>query len=298
MVNLEWFKQGFGEDFEDYNPLFYFTLDFSDAVISTDENIVDIAVNTVNSIAKQHPPPYNLMVSGGVDSQAMIYAWYKSGVPFKIISFKYTDGNGKIFNEHDLENLDIFTKRFNLNVDYREINIIDFLENDLVSLATDIKCTSPQICAHAKIASMVNEGTVIFSGNALYKSATMYNYTVFGIQRYAQIQKNIIPFFFLYDKFIAGAFLDMSKNKNMEKYNNKCDLYLRGGFPIIPQPDKYNGFEIIKEYYDSQRDRITPDDRLRFINKPSKRVFDVLFRYRLIKSIKYKDSAFVKYPPY
>lgn len=294
---MNWFKMGFGADLEEYNPLFNFALDFSDAVSYPDKNIVDIAIDTVNSIVKDYPPPFNLMASGGVDSQAMIYAWLISGQQFNIVSFKYTDGNGEIFNKHDLENLDLFAQRYNLDVDYREINIIDFLENDLISLADSIRCTSPQICAHAKIASLV-DGTVIFSGNALYRSATMYNYTVFGIQRFSLTHRNVIPFFFLYDKFIAGAFLDSSRNLNMDEYHNKCDLYRQAGFPVIPQPDKYNGFERIKEYYDLQQDRITINDRLRFINKPSKRVFDVLFRYRLSKSIKYKDTPFVKYPPY
>lgn len=296
---MTWYKFGFGEHLGPSDPNLHFTLDFTEAVPNlTNECIIDIAVRTVRSIVRKYPPPFNLCVSGGVDSQAMLFAWKKAGVPFNVISFKYSDGNGKIFNEHDLENLALFAAQHDLTVDYREINVIDFFENDLVKMATDIQCTSPQICTHAMIASTIKDGTIIFSGNALYKSATMYNYTVFGLQRFSEIKRNIIPFFFLYDKFIAGAFLGLSKNIDMTEYKHKCRLYQQAGFPVIPQPDKYNGFELIKEYYDEQSDRITTGDRLQFINKPSKRVFDVLFRYRLSKSIVYRDTAFVKYPPY
>lgn len=177
---MAWYKFGFGEHFGPSNPDLHFTLDFTNAHPNLKEGaVLDIAINSVQSIIEKYPPPFNLMVSGGVDSQAMIYAWFRAGANFKIISFRYTGSDGQIFNAHDLENLELFAEQYNLDVDYRDINIIDFLEDDLPVLADTIQCTSPQICAHAMLANTIKDGTIIFSGNALYKSATMYNYTVF-----------------------------------------------------------------------------------------------------------------------
>ena len=38
----------------------------------------------IESIIDSYPSPYNLMVSGGVDSQAMLYLWNKFGKNFKM----------------------------------------------------------------------------------------------------------------------------------------------------------------------------------------------------------------------
>lgn len=294
---MDWLKFGFGPDYASVDDKNVFKIDFSNVVENFDtEKVLGIAVNTVKSIVQNYPAPYNLMVSGGVDSQAMIYAWHISGVPFNIISFKYTDGNGTYFNLHDLENLVKFTSVHSLKIDFREINIINFLENHLEKFAEEIYCTSPQICTHAYMSQSINDGTLIFSGNALYRGMIMYDYTVFGLERYARKRTNVIPFFFIHDKYIAGSLLGISKDFNILNYEQKCKLYQLGGFPIIPQVQKYTGFEVLKDYYDSQSQRVTHNDRLRYINQPSKRVFDVLFRYRLNKRIKYSNSSSYIYP--
>ena len=59
---------------------------------------------------------------------------------------------------------------------------------------------------------------------------------------------------------------------------------------IIRQPEKFNGFENIKKYYDKYFNRVKPIDRLKFASKPSKRVFDLLFRYPYEGAGKCKSS--------
>lgn len=296
---VDWFKYGFGKEMSSYSETSFFHIDFSDAVYlkheqSTSEEIQRIANNTVDSIVSTHPAPYSLLVSGGVDSQAMLLAWLYSGHKFSAISFQYVDDNDNIVNQHDLDTLSIFSEKFNVPIDFRKFNIINFLENESESMARKIKCSSPQIGAHAALAETIKDGTVILSGNALYKSKNMYDFTVFGIKRLKK--DNLIPFFFLYDKHIAGAFLTLAEHKDMSVYSNKCDLYTVAGFNIIPQRNKYNGFERIKEIYDTQSYRVSTHDRIRFANRQSDRVFDILFRYKYTKFLKYQETVIFTYP--
>ena len=93
---------------------------------------------------------------------------------------------------------------------------------------------------------------------------------------------------------ISGlSLLHLSSISLFKKYPNYTDrvaAVLQLGIPIISQPQKQTGFEKIKEYYDDQPARVNPREKLKYSNKPSKRVFDILFRYRLTDKIKYQDQ--------
>lgn len=214
------------------------------------------------------------MCSGGTDSQAMIYAWLKSGIPFNIISIKYTS-NGTWWNQHDLSTLEEFTNLNKLNVEFKEFDIIHFLENELEYISKIYECPSPQISTHIKMTDLVPEGTIIFSGNFIenekYASLTP---ALLGLHKFSLYKKrkniNVIPFFFLEYPELAYAFHG-NRLKNAK--------YLENGFQIIPQPEKFTGFEKLKNFYDKYSERITEKDRLKFSGKRSNRVFDLLFRY-------------------
>ena len=198
-----------------------------------------------------------------------------------------------VYNEHDLEQLEQFSLKYNIPVQYKDFDPIEFVETDLYSYASKYQCTSPQICTHMKMSEEITVGTIIFSGN--FSAHSNYDYTIFGIKRYADISgRSIIPFFFLHDAELAGV---INRINSQEAYSETYDSYLRkianlrkAEIPVIPQADKYTGFEKIKEYYDKQKDRVTTHERIKFSNMPSKRIFDILFRYRLTDTIKYKDK--------
>lgn len=131
-------------------------------------------------------------------------------------------------------------------------------------------------------------GTIVFSGN--FQSNFRYTNTQLGLLRYAeQSGKSIIPFFFMHNPELASKFLFLENHPdpNVAKFLSYC----KEGAPLLPPQDKYTGFEKIKDYYDNQTDRVSPLDRLRFANMPSKRPFDFLFRYKLEEYIKYKDHV-------
>lgn len=289
---MKWIKFGWGKHCSsDSTENSTFCVDFS-GIVYSEKTLLEVSTECIKKITEEYPEPYYLFASGGVDSQSMIWCWMNSGKSFTVISFRYVH-DSIIYNEHDLEQLEQFSLKYNIPVQYKDIDPIEFFETDLYSYATKYQCTSPQICTHMKMTEEIKDGTIIFSGN--FSSHSQYNYTIFGIKRYADISgRSIIPFFFLHDAELAGF---VNKVQLQDPYLKTSDIYLnkisslkRAEIPIIPQTQKYTGFEKIKDYYDKQNYRVTVIERMKFSNMPSKRVFDILFRYRLTDTIKYKDK--------
>jgi len=288
---MNWIKFGWSRDFNhDFNPSIPFFIDLSNK-IKTNKTLLEISTRVINEIAKKYPAPYHLMLSGGMDSQLMLWCWLNSGIDFVPVSIKYTGAPEfkEILNEHDLIELDSFAKNNKIDIQYKYFDVINFLENDLETYAIKYQCTSPQICTHMKMSEMILDGTVIFSGN--FTTGLSYSYTIWGLKRYAEVSKrNIIPFFFLHDAELANLPVLPT---NEDKYSDiKFSSYTNLGAPVIPQPKKQTGFEVIKDYYDTRKDLIvSPRIRLKYASMPSKRKFDLLFRYMLMEKVKYVDQV-------
>lgn len=284
------------------------TLDNNDSYISykipkqmPTMSALDSAFYTIETIHKKYPPPYTLMLSGGVDSQAMLYAWHKSSKKYKTFSGIYNDD----FNENDLKTLREFSTVNNIKVDFVNFDLLNFLQNEHSEYVHKYRCGSPHMTTFMKMSEMITEGTVIMSGNFIQHifANLPLNYlrpfltkNTFGLYRYAQITKrSIIPFFFLETCELAHAFKwTTNKLKYQEgeitnsghyvsdsaDYKNKVYLYQSHGFPVIPQECKMTGFELVKDYYDLHyKHLVKPKDKLfGNITNVSTRTFDILLR--------------------
>lgn len=301
MVSLDWIKMGWGKDLSQTpSPVLSFVMDFS-AAVETEVLPVDAAVQSVKRIAEKYPAPFTLMVSGGIDSQAMLQAWVKSGVPFKALSIVYVDEEGNPFNLHDLDTLPFVAGKLGVPIEYRTLKLIQFIEFELEDYVLKHRCTSPQICTHMKMSEMIEDGTVVFSGNFFTGGANL-DYTVLGLHRYTvNSGRSIIPFFFIHDPELVGACHKLCKAvwKNFEDvvpYQRKVDIYRIGGFDVTPQTSKLTGFEMVKKYYDKKPELVTLRDRLEFAKYPSRHVFDIVFRYRFTRKVKYAENI-INLPP-
>jgi hypothetical protein len=288
---MDWMRFGWGENFSnEFNSKIPFYVDLTN-LISSNKSLLEISQRVIKEIIEKYPPPYYLMVSGGMDSQVMLWCWLNSSIDFIPISVKYTGAPEfkEILNEHDLIELDIFAKNNNIDIQYKYFDVINFLENDLETYAIKYQCTSPQICTHMKMSEIITDGTVIFSGN--FANAFHYTYTILGLKRYADISGRLmIPFFLLQDPELAGIHQVQSKSNDYS--SKKYEAYKNLKVPVIPQPGKQTGFEIIKDYYDTRTDLIVPPKmRIKYASMPSKRKFDLLFRYMLMEKVKYVDKV-------
>jgi hypothetical protein len=244
------------------------------------------AIEAVNSIVENYPPPYNLLASGGIDSQAMIYAWKKSNHPFNVYTVRYNE----TYNLHDIETLPLFCEQEGIPYRIIDFDYFKFLEEEYDSIANRYQCSSPQISMHIKMSSFFDEGTCIYSGNSLNDTGANLSNAILGLYRFSQTPegKNTIPYFFLHTPELAYSFKQAKFVKKL-KYSRdnvgygqdpRVKIYHSAGFPIIPQAQKFTGFEKFKEHYDSH-DYVLKDNknRLRWHNKASHRPFDWLFRY-------------------
>lgn len=244
-----------------------------------------VAVDTVHKIAETYPGPYVLMCSGGVDSQAMAYAWKLSEVQHKIVLFRYLDDNRALYNYHDLDKFVEFANKQDILFEYRDFNYFKFLNNDLKPYAERYDCASPQITAYMKMIEFFQDSTVILSGNFWPKwpKNPSLSYDILGLHRFSLVneQLRIIPFFFSHTRELAFAFSEENKNKFENQYLLKCSQYLDENFPIIPQEEKLSGFEIIKNYFDDKTDLIKDISLLKRSVLVSNRIFDMEYRYKL-----------------
>lgn len=247
-------------------------------------NGMDAAIEAVNKIVANYAAPYTLLVSGGVDSQAMLLAWKKSGHPFKAVHYSY---NGE--NSHDYYPLNKICSDNDIQLHVKRFEAREFICGpDLIKYAKQYDCQSPQILTYIKLAELHPE-TVLMSGNFLCHNTASLNYTILGLARYAEVAKNFIPFFFQSTPNLTYAFQKTdaeyvakhygNPDNSWDAYEMKCDTFKDHGFNIIPQEGKLTGFEKIKESFDSFP--ISGKDKIRYASKPSRRPFDVLFRYKV-----------------
>lgn len=241
------------------------------------------AIEAVNDIVANYPAPYNLLVSGGIDSQAMLYAWKMSNHPFNAVSFRYNQD----FNWHDIKTLPEFCERENIDYQIIDFDYLSFLENEYDGIARKYLCSSPQIAMHIKMATMLT-GTRIFSGNFLSSNTAHLSCAILGTYRFSMTEegKTTIPYFFLHTPELAYS-LNYFRNSCYKHhsetdslYTHRVSAYQEMGFPVIGQDTKFTGFEKFKEHYDSHTHVIEDrNNRLKYHGKVSKRPFDWLFRY-------------------
>jgi hypothetical protein len=257
-------------------------MDFSAREKSINTDFDSAIKNYIDRIVATYPAPYTIFATGGVDSQAVIQMWRKSGYEFNVVSVRYNNN----FNEHDLETLKEFSEKFNVDVRYIDFDIVDFLENKLEEYVLKYRCNSPHICTHMAISELVPEGTVIFSGNIPQSNIIEFTVDLLPFYTYRDMSRpSLIPFFLMEDQDIAGAYLreDIKIMKNysgLTQYENKCNMYNQLGLFVIPQKNKLTGFEKLKEYYQPQQHLVNRQLRLKSSGYPSKWVFDIVFRYK------------------
>jgi hypothetical protein len=243
--------------------------------------VLEAAEFTIADIIKNYPAPYNLMVSGGIDSQAMLYLWNKFGSNFIPTSVIY-NSNLNLYDVMDLNNLNL---QYDFKINYINFDILSFYEKEVHDYALKYKCSSPCINAHIKMSENL-QGTVIFSGDFIAAQKPVLSNAILGLYRASLQRENLIPYFFLHTPELAYSMqkpLKSEPNYNDVEhvgYDFKIENYKNNHLPITPQKQKSTGFEKIKDIYDEKYYHLVPPlNRLRFAKKPSKRTFDLLLRY-------------------
>lgn len=242
---------------------------------------IDFAKKHVDHIMVNYSPPYYLLVSGGVDSQAMLWAWHCYGKDFIPVTFKYNNN----LNDFDLETLETFSKLHNILIDEKDFDALGFFEGEYFSFVNRYRCGSPHICCYMRLTEEFKDGTVILSGDPFYSIGNFPERNNWCLWQYQhKTQRQIVPSFFIESEHLFNGFYSKFSNKSKK---TKADLYNDHGFPVVSQSTnnkygmmKYTGFEHIKEIYDNNYSHlVTPlDKKIRLPYQGSNRTFDLLLR--------------------
>lgn len=288
MFRDDWLRFGFGDDFGPPTTAAPFVIDYSAAKPHPipQASVVEIAHDACRHIHNTRQGPLTLMVSGGVDSQAMAYAFHTSGVPCRYVMARYNNG----LNDHDIFATSFYEDQ-GIPVEIIDLDLIHFHEVEMTGWANAYQNNSPHLLTHCKIASMVREGTVVSSGAIVTRQGLSdMSYSVFGLERFARITKqSIIGFFFAYCPHLVYATRDILVERLNNFYEAKIEVYHRAGFPVIPQSGKLHGFERVKEMFDDHV--VDAATRKRYLRRNSARPYDLLFRYPLTDLVRYSENS-------
>lgn len=228
---------------------------------SLDESV--LAAQKIKAEAKNEK--LNLCLSGGIDSEVMLQAFLKSGVDFEATVMRFHNG----FNEFDIYNVFEMCESKNIKLSVIDIDILDFFESGrYFAYGEKYQCQSPQIATHLWLLDQI-EGFPVLSGNFIYPQHTDNGIFYLGLPgdlhctyfRYFEKQNRAgAPWFMIYTPELNQSFfktptIQKQVSLNIDNqipftYQIKCDIYNEAGFQVNPRPDKYTGFEKVREHYD------------------------------------------------
>ena len=218
------------------------------------------AAKVAQRLSETSPDPLVLCISGGLDSQAMLFSFLESGVPFKVAVLEYANR----LNEHDIgHGLSLLT---DMGVPYSKVSldIEKFYESgDFLKYAQGANTNSPQFAAHIWFAEQ-NDGVPVFAGEPWHwhsESGHMpaQDYYVpqfkeYGVVNYLKKQNReaVSHFFELSLEWLEKALaqtkggMRLRTDRDPEKsYQAKYAFYRQLGFPVRLTSGmvKLNGFE-------------------------------------------------------
>ena len=198
-------------------------------------------------------------LSGGIDSQAVCLALRDAGIKFKIAIMEFNDG----LNSHDVDSAKNFCTIKGFEYIIIPHDILSFLKNDLSLYVEKYQCPSPQITSHLRLFEILKDdhaaSSIICGGNApfIWKDiwcfgstrsqtawmtfAKIHNFTLLG--NFLSYSLDIaLPIMYSTPGVTAGMTSELA-------YQNKIYGLQLAGYDVIPQKQKYTGFEKIKNHF-------------------------------------------------
>lgn len=215
-----------------------------------------------------------LCISGGVDSQCAWQSFYDAGIEIDVWTLKFDND----LNMHDFNDAINFANSRNIKLNILELDVLNFLSRENYEYGIKYKSQSPHFNTHYKMCNMLvskgytgiicggsaplmNEGTEDFLSNY---NANFLNYINYSNVSGIYCQGNFLGFSphlawaisLLTSKsnFKQKEFFDQELRNQIEseRYNNKIVGYKKAGFNVIPQQQKYTGFELVKKHLEEK----------------------------------------------
>jgi hypothetical protein len=212
---------------------------------------------SIASVSASLGPNIYVALSGGIDSQAACLLLRRANVKFTIVIMQFRDD----LNIHDVSSAITFCTTHRFKYTLVDFNILSFLGRDLPSYVVKYNCPSPQLSAHCRFYEMLIErfapSAIICGGNppcirdGKWEFISNRSHSVW--MTFAEINKYpLVGNFLGYTLDIALPFMlfqpDMPTDIAL-RYIAKVTGMHRLGLSVIPQQQKYTGFELVKEHF-------------------------------------------------
>ena len=246
-------------------------VDFFASLKLDSESTLQYRISAAKSAAAQLGDNPVLCFSGGVDSQAMLQCWREAGLKFDVAIMEFENN----LNKHDVSIALEYCNAHGIEPIILNLKVIQFLTRDCIELGTNYKCTSPHFITHYKMFDMLRN--LGYTGICCGGTAFARNHTEWGpvpsaaqsnyIEYSNQNQFPVIGNFLGYDPNLCWSIALLTPEHDVEwatrypriiedansvRYAAKVVGYRKHGFDIIPQENKYTGFELIKEYFEEK----------------------------------------------
>ena len=240
----------------------------------TPESFKRYRIDAARQLAKSLGNKPTLAISGGVDSQAMLQSFIEAGIDVNVSTLVFD----RDLNGHDVEFAQRCANRFNLNLNIVELPVLQFLQHRLPEYTERYQCSSPQFACHNWFfEQLIAQGyTGIVAGGSAWTPAGNTWYWANTSARHSWLtfsQVNSVP---VQGNFLASTwqmalalgccytnpgeeikefsnsadeFGEYSRIKIEERYVDKLEAFKRFGFNVMPQANKFTGFERLKEYF-------------------------------------------------
>ena len=246
-------------------------VDFFASLKLDSESTLQYRISAAKSAAAQLGDNPVLCFSGGVDSQAMLQCWREAGLKFDVAILEFENN----LNKHDVSIALEYCNAHGIEPIILNLKVIQFLTRDCIELGTKYKCTSPHFITHYKMFDMLRN--LGYTGICCGGTAFARNHTEWGpvpsaaqsnyIEYSNRNQFPVIGNFLGYDPNLCWSIALLTPEHDVEwatrypriiadansaRYAAKVIGYRTHGFDIIPQENKYTGFELIKEYFEEK----------------------------------------------
>ena len=109
--------------------------------LSWKEECIETA-RLIYETSKEHNEIPFVLFSGGLDSQVVVEAFRLSGVPFNVVTIRFNDD----WNWHDIKFAIEWCQTYNIKQTILDIDLVHFLENDVLDIGIPCQAHSPQYC--------------------------------------------------------------------------------------------------------------------------------------------------------
>lgn len=263
---------------------------------------IDAAIRCAETLG----PNPALLLSGGIDSQAMVLCWQEAGLEFDVIIGVFKDG----LNKHDVDDARMFCESSGIPYKELDINITKFLASENYFFSQKYKSYSPHFNTHYKMVELLSaQGYTgaCFGGATVFKHNGNFGQNFMGMPFHFLKIQHLLPI------PMQGSFLSFSPELcwviglqgreisytlkgdegriivdqnlldriNDLRYKEKISSYLNSGLKITPQKQKFTGFELVKEYYAKKYDNGW--------------TFENFFRYRIAEEFQTDHNVYDKF---